>query len=224
MSDLKDKAADVVVFDLDGTVIRGDSYVAFLLGFLKRNPTRVFRVAFLPFFLSAYWCGFRDNSWLKVRFLSAIMGGAARSQIELWAEMFARDLVTRAIKGRARDTIERHRQEGARLVLATASLDLYVEPFSRLLGFDHTVCTKVAWTDDGRLDGRLLGGNCYGDAKLAGVNALMLDEDLPAITIAYSDHHDDLPLLKAAKCGIVVSPTKQLAKCAGDLGLRCEEW
>jgi phosphoserine phosphatase len=110
------------------------------------------------------------------------------------------------------------------LVLATASLDVYVEPFSRILGFDHTVCTKVAWTNDGRLDGRLMGGNCYGNSKLASVNALMVDQNLPAITIAYSDHYDDLPLLKAAKCGVIVSPTKRLAKCAGDLGLRCEVW
>ncbi len=60
--------------------------------------------------------------------------------------------------------IEQHRKEGARLVLMSASTDLYVPAFGAALGFDEVICTGVRWDGD-RLDGHLTTPNRRGTEK-----------------------------------------------------------
>jgi HAD superfamily hydrolase (TIGR01490 family) len=125
--------------------------------------------------------------------------------------------------------IDAHRQAGHRLVLATAGLDIYVEPLARRLGFARALCTRVAWTETGRLSGDLDGGNLRGEQKLTAVRlALAVDgEERPTaapFVIAYSDHHSDLPLLRWAGRGVAVNPTTRLASAAAAAGLAIENW
>src|SRR5207248_343206 len=97
-----------------------------------------------------------------------------------------------------------------RLVLATASLDLYVRRLARELGFDETICTHAAWTAEGRVAGTLNGGNLKGEAKLAAVRRVIPAGSGAPFVIAYSDHHADLPLLRWADRAVAVCPTARL--------------
>jgi haloacid dehalogenase-like hydrolase len=63
-------------------------------------------------------------------------------------------------------TMERHRAAGHGLVLVTASLDFYANPFGRWLGFDAVLCTRAAYDAEDRVTRALVGDNCYGLAKL----------------------------------------------------------
>ncbi|MFC7555797.1 HAD family hydrolase [Pseudoroseomonas wenyumeiae] len=121
--------------------------------------------------------------------------------------------------------MELHRQAGDALVLASASLDLYVEPIGRLLGFDAVVSTRVAWTPDGRIAGALDGDNLRGPAKLVAVRELLSRkfpnaEDL----VAYSDHESDVSLLAAAGTAVVVDPTRKMREEARRRGWPVVDW
>lgn len=52
-----------------------------------------------------------------------------------------------------------HKERGHRLVLVSASLDLYLEPITRELGFDDLLCTRLS-KNHGVFDGNLDGKNC----------------------------------------------------------------
>ena len=67
-----------VLFDLDGTITRRDTYLAYLLGFLARHPERLLRAAPLSLAALRYLIGERDNTWLKTTFLRAILGSIPR--------------------------------------------------------------------------------------------------------------------------------------------------
>ncbi|MEQ8861125.1 MAG: HAD-IB family hydrolase [Pseudomonadales bacterium] len=208
----------IAVFDLDGTVIRGDSFVAFLWACLQRHPRRVTRCLHLPLAVVRHTFGLRDNTWLKTVFVEAIIGGLSRRQVEEIAVGFAERLLERRIKPEARRTLDELSARGFRLVMASASLDAYVEPLAAGLGFDHVISTRLAWRGD-VCSGGLDGGNCYGDAKRQAIV-----HRFGRIDLAYSDHHSDLPLLLHAGQGVAVDPDRKLAALAAVHDLQILRW
>ncbi len=214
----------VALFDLDRTITRHDTYIPFLLGFLRTRPGRLWRVIPLPFAVVLYALGRRDNAWLKARFLSAVLGEVHRAEIDPWAERFVERVLERGLRRRARAVIEGHRDAGHELILATASLDLYVARLADRLGFDRVICSAAEWRPDGTLSGRLDGPNCRGQAKLAAFRAALDTARDRLHLIAYSDHHDDLPILTEADRGIAVNPTRRLRDAAGSANLELQDW
>ena len=73
-------------FDLDGTLIRTDSYLPVLLAWLRKHPGRCFKVGLLPFTTLA-WLAFRrrERQYIKEAYLTAFMGGARRQIFVVFA-------------------------------------------------------------------------------------------------------------------------------------------
>jgi phosphatidylglycerophosphatase C len=83
------------------------------------------------------------------------------------------------------------------VVLASASLDLLVEPWARTAGVDDVLATRLQ-VRDGRLTGLIAGRNCYGREKVARLRALL--GDLAGVDLyAYGDSRGDRELLAAAQ-------------------------
>jgi phosphatidylglycerophosphatase C len=217
----------IAVFDLDGTITTRDTGSAYFLSFLRQHPRRWLRGLPLVGTAARFGCGLVDNAGMKQAALSRVLGGVDRAAIEAWTARFVPWCLDRLVRPGARSRIAAHRESGDRLVLATASLDLYVDPLARALGFAEILRTKAAWTADGRISGALDGENVRGEHKLAAVRRhLGFAETGPraAFVIAYSDHHADLPLLRWADKAVAVHPTARLAKTARAEGFAIADW
>ena len=217
-------AADTVaIFDLDGTLTRGDTYLAFLSYMLRKDPLRVRYCLGLPYQVAMFKLGRLSNDALKAAFLCAILKGATREEIERHSVPFAEKCARRMIKPAALKRIDWHRARRHRLILASASVDLYVPLIAALLGFDEAVCTHVAWAE-GRLTGELNGPNLRGVAKLRAVRELIARHSDQPIIFAYSDSYADLPLLAYADRGVAIDPDRMLLREAPRSGLETEFW
>lgn len=217
-------APAVALFDLDGTITRRDTYLAYLLGYLLRHPRRLARAASLGIALVLYFAGRRDNTWLKTRFLHAILGGVERQSLQRWTDRFLDRTLRYGLRPRALETIARHRAAGDRLLLVTASLDFYALPLAARLGFEGAICTRAAVDGAGRLTGDLDGGNCHGVEKLRCVEAWLRAHAPNSLLTFYTDSHVDLPLLRAVQRPIAVNPTRRMRRTAGELGIAIEDW
>jgi phosphatidylglycerophosphatase C len=213
----------VAIFDLDGTIARGDTYLGFLLHVLRRRPRRVIRLVGLPLAVVRFGLGRLSNAQLKSIFLTAIAGGSGREELARHAESYLPRCLGRMIKPSALARIEWHRGRGDHLVLASASLDLYVERLGSRLRFDRTISTRTAWLDD-RLTGALDGANLRGESKLDAVREVIGAIDPRPEIYAYSDHHSDLPLLLFADRAVAVNPTPKLLASARAHGFKVESW
>lgn len=212
------------IFDLDRTITKYDTYLAFLLGYLQRHPARLMRAVLLPFSVVIYWLDIRDNTWLKKTFLSAIIGGATHEQVDHWVKIFLSKLLENGIRPGALEAIQRHRNAGHHLILVTASFDFYVKKLGKAMGFDSIICTQSVWDENGRLKGELKEGNCYGPIKLERLKAYFsANRELWKI-FAYSDHHSDLPILEWADKAIAVNPTQQLSELAEKHRYLVQDW
>ncbi len=218
------KKQTVAIFDLDSTITRKDTYVAFLITLLRMHPARLLRCGFLPIAVILHKTGLKDNSWLKETFLRTIAGGINRTQLDICADNFLTALTKHGIRSKALQKIQSHRQANHKLVLASASFDFYVENLAQQLGFDTIICTRSIWDNQNKLTGKIDGYNCYGVNKL---NRLIdcFDQDRTELfIIGYSDHHSDKPFLDWVNRAIAVNPTEKLQQIAIQSNFDVENW
>jgi HAD superfamily hydrolase (TIGR01490 family) len=220
--DTKTVVDRVAVFDLDVTLTRYDTYLPFLVGYVRRNPARWAHVGRLPFSLAAFW-RWGERTWVKNCFLRAFVGGVSRTQLTDWGEHFARGIYENAMRDRGLERLRAHQEDGDRVILASASFGIYVEPLARLLGIDEVLASRVSWDNRDRLAG-MDGENCRDEEKLRRVRSLLPDRDDGRHVTAYSDSHADLPLLKWAEVGVAVCPSKRLTHQVQGLELEVADW
>jgi phosphatidylglycerophosphatase C len=180
----------LAVFDLDGTIARHDTFGPYLWGYLWRRPWRLPR-ALLALPAAARFLVNRDRGAFKGAVIHALLGGAKRASLDLWAALYVAALMERGLYAEALSAIAMHRARGDRLLLMSASTDL-----------------------DGRLDGRLATANCRGEEKRRCL-AAVIARDAPGRVYAYGDSRADLDHMQLAQEGylINVSP-RQAARLA----------
>jgi phosphatidylglycerophosphatase C len=203
----------LAVFDLDKTLCRHDTFVAFLLFMLKRHPTRWWRLPLLGVATLAHAVRLRDNSWLKAVFLRHVVGGMEEHHVAAECGLFLRQVIWPRLARIGLAEIAAWRQRDATVVLATASPDIYVSRLAQMLHIEHIVCTHLERDEDGRMTGRLLGGNCYGVAKLDRINEFRLARGVEWSDVTcYSDHISDMALMLQAGQAYAVNPARIFAE------------
>lgn len=211
----------LAVFDLDGTVTRRDTFLPYLSGWLQRHPERR-RWPALAGALWRYFTAGRDRGRLKSELLQRWMAGAPRAEVDDWSRAFVDALDHGRLCPGALAAIARHRAAGDRLVLLSASVDLYVPLIAARLGFDESICTGVAWRD-GRLEGSLTTPNRRGGEKLRCVEALRAR--FPGLPIAaYANSRSDLPHLRAVEQPLLVNARAADRGLARQLGIPLADW
>lgn len=224
----------IAVFDLDGTLTRRDTFLPFLCGYLGRYPARAWRLLFLP--LALVWIvsvlsratghGPRATQQtrrtaIKQAVLRAFVGGAPHTGIAAWGESYAARVADKGLRPGCLAALRDHLAAGDRVLLATASFDVYVAPLARRLGIEEVICSRLAWDGAGRVAG-IDGGNCRDREKLRRVRTRLGADG--AGVIAYSDSHADMPLLEWAERAVAVSPTPPLARAAAESGFDVRHW
>lgn len=113
--------------------------------------------------------------------------------------------------------IDCHRRRGDTLLIITATNRFITEPIAELLGVEHLLATDPEFVD-GRYTGRIQGTPCFRDGKITRLEDwLAAHGPFEGIT-AYSDSHNDIPLLARADRAAAVDPDDRLAEHARQQG------
>lgn len=212
----------IALFDLDGTLTWRDTMLPFLLGYLARRPHRLLGFWRSPFALYRYWSD-RDRGALKSRVISMAMKGEKRAALDAWAQSFVAKLKPRQrFRPVALAVLETHRASGDKLVLLSASPDLYVPLIGQMLGFELTLCTEIEWRGD-RLDGALKTPNRRGEEKLRCLNWLRRQYPGTPI-IAYGNSSSDIDHLRHADRALLVNGDSEARRLADKLGIGVSYW
>jgi phosphatidylglycerophosphatase C len=188
----------VAAFDFDGTMIRGDSFMPFLVRAVGPRRFGQIVVRSSPSTAQAYRIGRRDAS--KAALVHRLLSGYPADRLAELGHAYGEQLAQR-IRPPMGERVAWHRQQGHLLVMVSASLDVYLEPAGRVLAFDQVLATQLEVGEDGRLTGRLKGPNVRGPEKAARVRAWLrqqLGDDTPYQLWAYGDSAGDRELLAMA--------------------------
>lgn len=210
------------MFDLDGTISRRGTLAPYVIRLLARRPWRWLRVVKVAPALLAYLLGRLDRGELKAKLLQKTLRGYGRVELEAWTARFVPWLIERGLRGDALRAIEAHRGRGDRLVLLSASPDLYVPAIGTQLGFHETFCTGLSWTGDG-LDGVLATPNRRGPEKASCLRALK--RRYPELAIAaYGNEAADLEHLVLADRPLLVCASRSARRRAARAGVPTTCW
>jgi phosphatidylglycerophosphatase C len=192
----------LAVFDLDGTLWRGDSLLPFLV-YCGRRSRRWAALGLLPAELLLYAVRLRSDRSAKQALLRRFLRGHTRDEVGRLAEGFAAEWLGRRPLEAGMERLCYHLSARDRVLLLTASPDVYVPTLARRLGITEWICTRVGW--DGEVcRGDILGDNCKGHAKLRLLRAHLGRDDPPPQSYAYGDSKSDLPVLRWVRQGYLL--------------------
>jgi len=168
----------VAAFDLDGTLTHDGSVFRWL-----RRVSGNLRVVWAAAVRSPSlaWGAFRSGpaaDRVKEHLFRATLSDRDEAAVKEVSRAFALDHL--AASGRD-DVIERlraHLKDGHRVVLVSASPELYVDVVAQALGAHGAVATRLAVDPLGRLTGGYLGKNCRGEEKLRRLELWISDQQL----------------------------------------------
>jgi len=213
----------LAVFDLDGTISHRDTLLPYVMGFPMSAPRKLLGVLVFCGTLALFVLGLRDHGQVKSAFIRSTLRGKTRAQVQAWTAEFVPSVLKGGVFADALNRIAHHRKEGARLVLMSASTDLYVPAFAAALGFDEVICTGVQWNGD-RLDGHLTTPNRRGPEKTRCFEALR--QAHPGLTTAaYGNAGSDLDHMRLADHPLLVNASNGAKREASRLGVPvADQW
>jgi len=199
------KGDSLVLFDLDGTLLRGDSGTRLILGLLVRSPWRVLVAAVLtpllgPLILipSTKAAGASGFLWVatvglpEYRLQQRVQAEASRTAAR------KRKLIIPAAWRLLRD----HQAHGHHIVIVTGCWENLAQPSLERLGLEGF--TLVGSRTRTFLGGYISYRHCYGPRKL---ECLAEHGIHPPWEYAYSDSASDLPVLSQARKPALVRPS-----------------
>jgi phosphatidylglycerophosphatase C len=185
---------DLALFDFDGTITTRGAYPEFVR--LAVRPLR--RVAggvMLAPMIAGYRCGLVAEPAIR-RIVSRVgFRGDDPVRVRGLGARYAACGIPPLLRPVAVDRIGWHKARGDRVVVVSASLDAYLEPWCRAQGLE-LICTELE-TANGRLTGRYRGGDCCGEEKARRIRRRYALEDYGTI-YAYGDTEEDRPMLDLA--------------------------
>lgn len=184
----------IAAFDFDGTISTRDTFLPFLtLAFGFRRVAGAF-VGLAGEGIGVV-CGFSDRDRFKRQLIARLFRGESVARLRQLGQTHARRIET-LLRPTALERIAWHRAQGHRLVMVSASLDLYLADLAMRLGFDDLLCTCPSG-DRQRFDGGIRQANCRGREKVRRLE-LLLGELTHYTLYAYGDSAGDRELLAAA--------------------------
>ena len=199
-------------FDFDDTLAKGDSIFPFLLYCIKRGyapKTQLFKAAagFLRWKLQPS-SGRAVKEWT----LSFIKGRTVEEMDEL-ARDFFRNVQQKVFFEDAAPELFRLRELGTKIVIVSASSDLYMKVLPEFLPVDAVISTTCE-TMNGCYTGKI-GKNCKGEEKVRRIQewldaqGLSVDKEKSA---GYGDSPSDAPMLLLTCSPNLVNPKRKLIK------------
>jgi phosphatidylglycerophosphatase C len=200
----------VAVWDVDGTLIRGDTLLPFLrrfVGTIALGRTVLASAAHRQHRLDA-------RSAAKAAVLQRVLGGRQQRVVDQVARTYAADLMRQRMRPDCLRRWQWHRQRGHRLVLASASLEEYLRPLGMLLGADEVIASRMEVVN-GWLSGRMATTNCRGKHKAERVHEHLRQRGGHPVWV-YGNSAADRPTMALADFPIAVGPLRLLRTGTGE--------
>ncbi|MBN6100986.1 HAD family hydrolase [Xanthomonas sp. CFBP 8703] len=183
----------LALFDFDHTVTTTDTYSRFLRR--VATPRQLARAKWsVGPWLAGYRLGLVSAQAIRRRVTRIVFAGRAVEEIAAHARAYAHEVLPTLLRPEMMQRIAWHRAQGDRVVLVSASLDLYLQPWCEQHGLE-LICNRLE-ARDGQLTGRYADGDC-GPHKARLIRARYDVAAYPRV-YAYGDSREDRPMLALA--------------------------
>ena len=203
----------LVLFDLDNTLLAGDSdyeWGQFLIerGVLDREHYEARNQAFYE----DYKAG-RLDIYAFLNFSLRPLATHTRVQLDAWHAEYMQTRIMPMITDAARSLVNRHLQDADLVAIITATNSFITAPIARAFGVQHLIATEPEQID-GHFTGEVTGMPCFREGKITRLEQFLEHHGtrLDCLTSSrfYSDSLNDLPLLEKIQHPVAVDPDPTL--------------
>ena len=200
----------LAIFDLDNTLIAGDSDYAWGEFLVKQGKVDAQHYAQKNRqFYEEYQAGTLDI-FDYLRFALKPLAEIAPDELQVLQKQFVVEVLKTMWLPAAEALIARHRAEGDQLMVISATNRFVVEPICQHLGINCVIATEPEQVA-GRYTGNVAGVPSYQEGKVIRLQAWLKNNNanLQGSTF-YSDSINDLPLLALVDTAVAVNPDEKL--------------
>lgn len=171
------------IYDFDGTIFRGDSFIKFSIFSLGWFRALIKSIRAFPY-LMGYALGFCSNNKAKESLFSALFSSMDYRKYCQNGARFSAIIEKYSIR-QTIESIRSHRSEGYEIIIASASCYEWIKPWATTYGITHVVATQPQ-VKTGLLTGHFETPNCFGQEKI-----LRLKASFPEISNSYVEVFTD---------------------------------
>jgi len=208
----------LAIFDLDNTLIAGDS------DFLWGEHLVALGVVDADEYAEANRRFYEDYKAGRLdiheyaRFAFRPLASHSMPELLRWRADFFCDRIRPLLQPQALELVDRHRQRGDTLLVITATNRFVTEPIVMAHGIKHLLATEPRRIG-GRFVNEIEGIPCFQEGKVARLEQWQEQHGLQdEETWFYSDSHNDLPLLERVDHPVAVDPDPTLEATARERG------
>jgi len=184
----------LVLFDFDGTLTEKDSFIAFIRATNSRLKFISGLILLSPV-LFLYKLGILSNWKAKQMVIGFFYKGIEAEKLFQIGKNFSEQSIPGLVRQNGMQKLREHLASGHRVVIVTASLQLYMEAWCKSINAE-LISTQLE-INDGKITGRLDGKNCYGPEKAKRIREKYSLDSFHKI-IAYGDSTGDKEMLGIA--------------------------
>lgn len=200
------------IFDIDRTILKGNTGMIYTWIFLKRGYLNVLDAAKIVYYAFMYKIH-RFDYERGMKSVYSLLAGHRRDEIISIIDEYYDTKVKPKIHEYMKNEINRHKKAKRVIIFATNSMQEMVQRLSRELGCDYLLATKAIYKE-GRFTGNLQ-CPCFGKIKAEKVKELAHQKDIDLKnSYSYSDHYSDRHMLMLTGYSVCVNPDKKLKKFA----------
>lgn len=206
---------ELVIFDVDGVIIRGQSQQLFLKYLLRKKVISLTYYINLIAWFMFYKMGFVKNPTSAMEFAYRVLRGKSEEYLsELTKDFFSSDLINH-FYGESRELIQKHRENGSRIVLLSNAIGPIIKEVASYLKVEDFIATRLE-SNQGIFTGKILGSPVFGKNKVEKIKNYIKFNKLEGYkTTGYGDHITDLDILNYVNEPVAVNPSPELLKIAG---------
>jgi len=212
---------NLVIFDLDNTLLKGDSdynWALFLIkkGFLDKESYEQKNEQFYKDY---------QNGSLDVfeycEFQFEVLKNNKRKILEQLREQYLQEVILPMIPDKAYDLVGHHKRNKEKLLIITATNSFITKPIGKIFGINDLIGTDPE-VIKGNFTGKVSGIPAFQEGKVKRLLSWLKDKNLSMKSFEkiffYSDSRNDIPLLKKVTNPVAANPDKVLLAKAKDKG------
>ncbi len=201
--------SELVIFDLDNTLLAGDSDRNWGIFLCEQNVVKKDYLEESEKFYNNYYDGSLDIDGFLAFCLKPLISNDMKVLNNL-RRKFIDEKIRPIMTSKGMDEINLAKKNNQTVIIATATNDFVTRPIADLFGVDTLIATEFE-TIENCFTGNIVGIPCFREGKLQKVTkwAKKNNFDLSEATF-YTDSFNDLPLLQKVKYPIIVDGDDKL--------------
>ncbi len=184
----------LALFDFDGTITSKDSLLEFIK-FASGNWGFYFVMALFSPWIIYYVFIKKEGEIAKRKVLAFLFKGKSEEELKQLGISFSEQIIPSILLPKAIDEINMHKKQGNKILVISASLDIWLKPWADSMGLE-LISTQMEFKNK-LFTERFSTANCIGIEKVNRINSYLKIDDYNPI-YAYGNSSGDKQMLELA--------------------------